>query len=59
MFPMKYIDNNLVWNKDNCYPAFYLAPNHATLHQIKKRHSINYSDGFFIRLLYAVPFVLS
>ena len=42
-----------------CYPAFYLAPNHATLHQIKKRHSINYSDGFFIRLLYAVPFVLS
>jgi hypothetical protein len=43
----------------DCYPAFYLAPNHATLHQIKKRHSINYSDGFFIRLLYAVPFVLS
>ncbi len=39
----------------NCYSAFYLKPNHATLYRIKKRHSINYSDGFFIRLLYAVP----
>ncbi|MCI6705390.1 MAG: hypothetical protein MR568_00040 [Eisenbergiella massiliensis] len=55
--PKRYIEDIVITT--SCYPAFYLAPNHATLHQIKKRHSINYSDGFFIRLLYAVPFVLS
>ena len=38
-----------------CYPAFYLVLYHATFNQIKKGHSINYSDGFFIGLLYAVP----
>ena len=42
-----------------CYSAFYLLQNHATFKQIKKRHSINYSDGFYIGLLYAVPLVLS
>ena len=42
-----------------CYPAFYLILNHATFNQIKKGHSINYSDGFFIGLLYAMPLVLS
>ena len=42
-----------------CYPAFYTAPNHAMFSQIKKGHSINYSDGFYIGLLYAVPLVLS
>ena len=42
-----------------CYPAFYLVLNHATFKQIKKRHNINYSDGFYIGLLYAVPLVLS
>ena len=42
-----------------CYPAFYLVLNHTTFNQIKKRHSINYSDGFYIGLLYAVPLVLS
>ncbi|MGO5292963.1 hypothetical protein ACTQ1N_12455, partial [Porcincola sp. LCP21S3_C12] len=36
-----------------CYPAFYLVLNHTTFNQIKKRHSINYSDGFYIGLLYA------
>ena len=44
---------------DYCYPAFYLVLNHATFKQIKKRHNINYSDGFYIGLLYAVPLVLS
>ena len=43
----------------DCYPAFYLVLNHATFKQIKKRHNINYSDGFYIGLLYAVPLVLS
>ena len=43
----------------DCYPAFYLILNHATFNQIKKGHSINYSDGFFIGLLYAMPLVLS
>ena len=42
-----------------CYSAFYLVLNHATFKQIKKRHSINDSDGFYIGLLYAVPLVLS
>ena len=42
-----------------CYPAFYLVLNHATFKQIKKRHNVNYSDGFYIGLLYAVPLVLS
>ena len=42
-----------------CYPAFYLVLNHATFKQIKKRHNINYSDGFYIGLLYVVPLVLS
>lgn len=42
-----------------CYPAFYLVLNHPTFNQIKKRHGINYSDKFYIRLLYAVSFVLS
>ena len=42
-----------------CYSAFYLILNHPTFHQIKKRHGINYSDRFYIRLLYVVPFVLS
>ena len=42
-----------------CYPAFYLVLNHTAFNQIKKRHSINYSDGFYIGLLYAVPLVLS
>lgn len=44
---------------DNCYPAFYLVLNHPTFNQIKKKHGINYSDKFYIRLLYAVSFVLS
>ena len=43
----------------SCYPAFYLVLNHTAFNQIKKRHSINYSDGFYIGLLYAVPLVLS
>ena len=43
----------------HCYPAFYLVLNHTAFNQIKKRHSINYSDGFYIGLLYAVPLVLS
>ena len=38
-----------------CYSAFYLVLNHATFKQIKKRQSINDSDGFYIGLLYAVP----
>ena len=42
-----------------CYSAFYLVLNHPTFDQIKKRHGINYSDRFYIRLLYVVPFVLS
>ena len=42
-----------------CYPAFYLVLNHTTFSQIKKGHSINYSDGFYIGLLYAVPLVIS
>ena len=42
-----------------CYPAFYLPSNHVIFSWIKKRHSINYSDRFSIRLLYAMPFVLS
>ena len=42
-----------------CYPAFYLILNHPTFNQLKKRHGINYSDRFYIRLLYVVPFVLS
>lgn len=42
-----------------CYSAFYLVLNHATFKQIKKRQSINDSDGFYIGLLYAVPLVLS
>ena len=42
-----------------CYPAFYLVLNHPTFNQIKKKHGINYSDKFYIRLLYAVFFVLS
>lgn len=47
-------------NEDTaCYPAFYLVLNHTAFNQIKKRHSINYSDGFYIGLLYAVPLVLS
>ncbi|HJD36238.1 MAG TPA: hypothetical protein IAA00_04805, partial [Candidatus Blautia ornithocaccae] len=46
-------------NQITCYPAFYLVLNHATFKQIKKRHNINYSDGFYIGLLYAVPLVLS
>lgn len=45
--------------QEECYSAFYLVLNHATFKQIKKRHSINYSDGFYIGLLYAVPLVLS
>ena len=43
----------------SCYPAFYLVLNHPTFNQIKKKHGINYSDRFYIRLLYAVSFVLS
>lgn len=43
----------------HCYPAFYLVLNHPTFNQIKKKHGINYSDKFYIRLLYAVSFVLS
>lgn len=46
-------------NRTNYYPAFYLVLNHTAFNQIKKRHSINYSDGFYIGLLYAVPLVLS
>lgn len=42
-----------------CYLAFYLVLNHPTFDQIKKRHGINYSNRFYIRLLYAVPFMLS
>ena len=42
-----------------CYLAFYLVLNHPTFNQIKKKHGINYSDKFYIRLLYAVSFVLS
>lgn len=53
----EWIDEVLVVT--SCYPAFYLVLNHTIFPQIKKRHSINYSDGFFIRLLYAVPFVVS
>lgn len=54
-------DNIIQLNEDliKCYPAFYTAPNHAMFSQIKKGHSINYSDGFYIGLLYAVPLVLS
>lgn len=48
-----------IQNRQRCYPAFYLVLNHATFKQIKKRHNINYSDGFYIGLLYAVPLVLS
>ena len=44
---------------EGCYPAFYLVLNHPTFNQIKKKHGINYSDKFYIRLLYAVFFVLS
>ena len=47
------------WIGPLCYSAFYSLQNHATFKQIKKRHSINYSDGFYIGLLYAVPLVLS
>ena len=49
----------VVFSLHKCYPAFYLVLNHTTFNQIKKRHSINYSDGFYIGLLYAVPLVLS
>ena len=43
------------WQDDpECYPAFYLVLNHPTFDQIKKRHGINYSDRFYIRLLYVV-----
>ena len=36
-----------------------ISLNHPTFNQIKKRHGINYSDRFYIRFLYAVPFMLS
>lgn len=55
----KYIKTVLYSVRPKCYPAFYLVLNHATFKQIKKRHNINYSDGFYIGLLYAVPLVLS
>ena len=49
----------LIFSVASCYPAFYLVLNHPTFNQIKKKHGINYSDRFYIRLLYAVSFVLS
>ena len=51
--------NDITQKQLRCYPAFYLVLNHTAFNQIKKRHSINYSDGFYIGLLYAVPLVLS
>ena len=50
---------DIIFEPGDCYPAFYLVLNHTAFNQIKKRHSINYSDGFYIGLLYAVPLVLS
>ena len=37
MFPIKYIDNNLVWNKDNEVFAYYelQIPAHLTTHSAK------------------------
>ena len=52
-------NNAKIAELENYYPAFYLVLNHTAFNQIKKRHSINYSDGFYIGLLYAVPLVLS
>ena len=51
--------DNFHFTRLDCYPAFYLVLNHTTFSQIKKGHSINYSDGFYIGLLYAVPLVIS
>lgn len=58
---MEYVtlNNGIKMPKLGCYPAFYLVLNHPTFNQIKKKHGINYSDKFYIRLLYAVSFVLS
>ena len=55
LYPMGYFNPIAI----HCYPAFYLVLNHTTFSQIKKGHSINYSDGFYIGLLYAVPLVIS
>ena len=49
-----YIENEL-----NCYSAFCMLPPHHVFKQIKIRYTINYSDREYIRLIYAVPFVLS
>ena len=42
-----------------CYSAFCMVPPHHIFIQIKIRYTINYSDREYIRLIYAVPFVLS
>ena len=42
-----------------CYSAFCMVPPHLVFNQIKIRYIINYSDREYIRLIYAVPFVLS
>ena len=42
-----------------CYSAFCMVPPHHIFSQIKIRYTINYSDREYIRLIYAVPFVLS
>ena len=54
-----FLKEHAVEEELDCYPAFYLVLNHPTFNQIKKKHGINYSDKFYIRLLYAVSFVLS
>ena len=42
-----------------CYSAFCTVSPHHIFNQIKIRYTINYSDREYIRLIYAVPFVLS
>jgi len=44
MFPIKYIDNNLVWNKDNEVFAYYeLIPyNYSFLISLQKVYSTNF-----------------
>ena len=44
MFPIKYIDNNLVWNKDNEVFAYYELMS-SLWHLWKKKTDESQSDG--------------
>ncbi|WP_417921700.1 hypothetical protein, partial [Clostridioides difficile] len=63
MFPIKYIDNNLVWNKDNYVFTYYeLIPyNYSFLsaeHEFIVHHSLLLSiDQFSEGLIYSFRFM--